>query len=101
MSIKITFKKNISNKLIKNYVLFSNDDFKINALNSLPIEKNTAAINKTIKSLHIKNKDFIFFNLNPSQKIILIKVKNASTSLDNEKKGADFYNFIKLNSFLI
>ena len=99
MSIKITFKKNISNKLIKNYVLFSNDDFKINALNSLPIEKNTAAINKTIKSLHIKNKDFIFFNLNPSQKIILIKVKNASTSLDNEKKGADFYNFIKLNSF--
>ena len=68
MSIKITFKKNISNKLIKNYVLFSNDDFKINALNSLPIEKNTAAINKTIKSLHIKNKDFIFFNLNQVKK---------------------------------
>ena len=39
MSIKITFKKNISNKLIKNYVLFSNDDFKINALNSLLLKK--------------------------------------------------------------
>ena len=64
MSIKITFKKNISNKLIKNYVLFSNDDFKINALNSLPIEKNTAAINKTIKSSYIKNKDFISFQIN-------------------------------------
>ena len=51
MSIKITFKKNISNKLIKNYVLFSNDDFKINALNSLPIEKNTAAINRRQKGV--------------------------------------------------
>jgi len=99
MSIKITFKKNISNKFIKNYVLFGNDDFKINALNSLPIEKNTAEINKTIKSLHLKNKDFIFFNFNSSQKIILIKIKNNPTTLDNEKKGADFYNFIKSNSF--
>ena len=97
MSIKISYKKNISEKLIKNYVLFSNEDFKINGLNKLSLSKQSNQINRTINSNKSKKKEFIIFNHSPDQKIILIKIKNNQTSTDNEKKGANFYNFVKSN----
>jgi len=100
MSIKISYKKGISEKVIRNYVLFSNEEFKINGLNKLSLSKNSNQINKTIKSNKGKNKNFLSFNLNSEQKIILVSIKNNQTSLENEKKGADFYKFIKLNYIL-
>ena len=42
---------------------------------------------------------FLSFNLNPSQKIVLIKIKKNQSSLENEKIGAEFFNFTKTNSF--
>ena len=50
MSIKISYKKGIQEKLVKNYVLFANEDFKINGLNKLILGKQSSQINKTIKS---------------------------------------------------
>ena len=98
MSIKISFKRNITPKNIKNYVLFVNENFKINGLNKLYLQKDSIFINKVVKSSVIKKKQFLIINLNSSQKIILIQTKNNQTTLENEKKGADFFNFIKLNS---
>ena len=97
MSIKISYKNSISEKIIKNYVLFSNEDFKINGLNKLSLSKQSNQINRTINSNKSKKKDFIVFNNSPDQKIILIKIKNNQTSTDNEKKGANFYNLVKSN----
>ena len=97
MSIKISYKKGIQEKLVKNYVLFANEDFKINGLNKLILGKQSSQINKTIKSNYSKKKEFIFFNHNSDQKIILVKIKNNQTSTENEKKGANFYNFVKSN----
>ena len=97
MSIKIGYKKGIQEKLVKNYVLFANEDFKINGLNKLPLGKQSSQINKIIKSNYSKKKEFIFFNHNLDQKIVLIKIKNNQTSTENEKKGANFYNFVKSN----
>ncbi len=97
MSIKISYKKGIQEKLVQNYVLFANEDFKINGLNKLQLGKQSSQINKIIKSSYSKKKEFIFFNHNSDQKIILIKIKNNQTSTENEKKGANFYNFIKSN----
>ena len=37
--------------------------------------------------------------MNPSQKIILIKLKKNQSSLENEKIGAKFFNYTKLNLF--
>ena len=74
MSIKISYKKVISEKIIKNYVLFSNDEFKINGFNKLSLNKNSNQINKTINSNKSPKKEIISFNLNPEQKIILIKI---------------------------
>ena len=97
MSIKISYKKGIQEKLVKNYVLFANEDFKINGLNKLLLGKQSSQINKIIKSNYSKKKEFIFFNHNLDQKIVLIKIKNNQTSTENEKKGANFYNFVKSN----
>ena len=97
MSIKISHKKKISEKTIKNYVLFTNEDFVISGLKNIYLSKNSAQINKTIKSNKTKKNDIISFNLNSDQKIILIKIKKNQTPTENEKKGANFYNFIKSN----
>ena len=97
MSIKISYKKDISEKTIKNYVLFANEEFKINGLNKLSLSKQSNQINRTINSNKSNKKEFIIFNHSPDQKIILIKIKNNQTSTENEKKGANFYNFVKSN----
>ena len=54
MSIKISFKRNIIAKNIKNYVLFVNENLKINGLNKLYLQKDSIFINKVIKSSVIK-----------------------------------------------
>ena len=77
--------------------MFSDEEFKINGLSKLSISKNSNQISKTIISNKSRKKDFISFNLNPDQKIILIKIKNKLTVTENEKKGANFYNYLKSN----
>ena len=97
MSIKIRYIKGINEKNIKNFVLFSNEEFKINGLSKLSLNKQANQINRTISSNKSKKKEFIIFNHSPDQKIILIKIKKYQTSTDNEKNGASFYNFVKSN----
>ena len=98
MSIKISLKKNINNKLVKNYVLFCNENFKINGFNKLPIKSKKKDIDKLINLSFRKDKDFLLFNISSFQRLILIKIKNDISSVEIEKKGAEFLNFIKLNS---
>ena len=100
MSIKIRLKNSVNQKSVKNFIFFTNQDFKIKALNKLPVSQEANLINKSILSNKIKDKDFLFFNINADQKVILIKVKNDVLSLKNEERGANFYNFIKSNSFM-
>ena len=97
MSIKISFNKNLSDKSVKNYVFFCDHSFRIYGLNKLQISDQSSLINKTINSNKSKDKKILIFNLNSDQRIILIKIKKALSSTDNEKKGANFYNFLKSN----
>ena len=99
MSIKLSIKKSYNEKMVKNYVFFTNDEFKIDALDRSVVGKFSNQIRKTINSSELKNKEFLSFNLNPSQKIILIKLKKNQSSLENEKIGAKFFNYTKLNLF--
>ena len=92
-------KKSISEKAIRNYVLFSNEEFKVNSLNKLPLSKFSVNINQTINSNKSKNKDFILFNLNPSQKIIIVKLKDYQSSLSNEKKVLSFLILLNQTQF--
>ena len=99
MPIQVSYKKNINDKLIKNYVLFSDESFKICSLNKISLGKKGLFINELIKKNVVKNKKFLTFNLNSRQRITLISLKKKLTSLNNEEVGAEFYNFIKENSF--
>ena len=97
MSVKVSFKKNIVENKIKNYVLFSDEKFKILGLNRTSLSRDSGNINKNIANNALKDKNFFIFNLNPNQKIIIIKLKNISSAIEIEKLGAEFYNYIKEN----
>ena len=100
MSLKISLKKNINQNKTNNFVLFCDENFKIFSLDKLHLAQNSATINKMIINYKSKENNFLSFNLNPSQKLILIKLKSIKSSLDNEKTGADFYDYIKKILFL-
>ncbi len=99
MSIKLSIKKSYNEKMVKNYVFFTNEDFKIDALDKSAVGKFSNQIKKTINSSELKNKEFLSFNLSPSQKIILIKLKKNQSPLENEKIGAKFFDYTKSNLF--
>ena len=62
MSIKISLKKNISEKNIKNYVLFADENFKINGLSRISLNKQSNLLNKAIISNKLYTKTFLQFN---------------------------------------
>ena len=99
MAIKLNFGNKL-NKKVSNTILFCDDRLKIKGLKRSSLSKQTENINKTLDlNKNIKD-NFFLFNLNPYQKIILVKINQKESTFDNEKKGAKFYEFIKLNSIL-
>ena len=101
MSIKIRLKSSLDEKLVKNHVFFTDQDFRISGIKKLSIFKSSNLIIKSINANKTNDKNFLSFNINPTQKIILIKIKNNQSSLDIEKIGADFYSYLKSNSFFV
>ena len=98
MALKINLKKKITLNNVKNFVLFCDKNFNISGLDKTQIKIKPENIKKTINSIEQKkNNDIFVFNINPSQKIILIKIEDSNLPLDNEKKGAKFYDFMKKN----
>ena len=95
MSIKISVNRNIPDNKVKNFVLFADENFGVKGLTKISLAKQSNYINKTVINNRQKDKDFLIFNLNSTQKILLIKIKENLTSVENEKIGAKFYNFIK------
>ena len=97
MSFKISFKKNIVKNKIRNFVLFSDEKYKVFGLDKSLLSKDINNINKNISNNEIKDKNFLTFNLNSNQKVIVVKLKNFLSSTENEKLGAEFYSHIKEN----
>ena len=97
MSIKVNFNKNIVKNKNTNYVLFCDKNFKILGLKKTPLSKDSLIINKTLESNKIEDKNFLTFNISSNQKIIVVKLKNSLSSIENEKIGAQFYNYVKEN----
>ena len=90
MPIKINVKKSVNDNVIKNYVLFSDEEFKINSLNHLTLGRFSNNLNKTINLNKSKKSEILIFNLNPTQRVIIIKLKNVLSTLTIEKKGLNF-----------
>ena len=79
MSIKISIKNNINPNSIKNYVFFTNKDFRINGYSKLPISKYSNFINKLLNSSELGNKNFLSGNL-----CIYLRLLNKFESLDHK-----------------
>ena len=87
-------------KSIKNHVFFTNKNFKINGLSKLPISKFSSFINQSLSSNELSEKNFLSLDINASQKVILIKIKDSQSPFDIEKIGAEFYMYLKSNLYL-
>ena len=96
MSIKISLKKNINNKDIKNYVLFCEKNYKINTIKKETTNAEFSYIAGLLKNNDLK-KNIYSFDISPKRKIILVNIKDQSNSSDVEKLGAELYDFVKLN----
>ena len=99
MSIKIRIKNSLNQKLVKNHVFFTNKNFKINELSKLPISKYSSFINQSLSSSELADKNFLSLDINASQKVILIKIKDSQSPLEIEKIGAEFYVYLKSNLY--
>ena len=95
MSFKITFKKNIVKNKIKNFVLFSDEKYKVFGLEKSLLSNESNNINKNISNNEIKDKNFLTFNINSNQKVIIVKLKNIMSSNENERLGAEFFLTLK------
>ena len=100
MSIKIIVRNSLNPKSVKNHVFFTDQNFKIHNLNKLSISKFSSFIYKSVSSSNLDDKNILTFNINPSQKIILIKIKKNQSSFEIEKLGAEFYMYLKSNLHL-
>ncbi|MDC3036290.1 leucyl aminopeptidase [Candidatus Pelagibacter sp.] len=95
MAIKLNY---IEKNSKKDCVMFCDQKFKVLGLNSHFSSKLINDIKQTISLSNSNNKKFLIFNINPNQKIISVKIDSSKSSLENEKKGALLYEFLKKQS---
>ena len=101
MSIKITHKSNKSESSIDNFAFFTDEKFQIYSLRKLSIYNQSNQINKIIGTFNdLDKKNFLFFNISSTKKVLLIKVKDNQKFIENEKIGAKFYDYLKSESNL-
>ena len=74
MSIKISFKKNINIKGLKNYVLFCDENFNIASLKKHISNSEFSYITDLLKISDIKKK-LLFFEINSKKTIYLVSIK--------------------------
>ena len=99
MAINLKYFNKIKEKDTKNIVLFSSKENKIYGKNISIIGNELSNINKIIKSSEMNDEEIFYFNIDVRKKIILVKINERNSSLENEKIGAKFFDFIKKNKF--
>ena len=100
MTPKILIKSSSFTKNVKNFALFCDKNFKISDLRKLELSKYSKELiqfTKNTKSSILIKEKFLIFNINSAQKVLLIKTSDNDINFDNEKLGADFFDFLKRN----
>ena len=95
--IKFSLLNKLELKKTKNITLFCDENFRIFNLINLGLSNEIFIVN-LIQNNKDKNKKILRINLNDKQNLIVLKVDKKQKSLDNEKLGAEFYDFINSNS---
>ena len=93
MTVNINYKKNNTNKISSNLVLFSNDKFDTKGLNRYLSKSEFSYISDLLKTSDLKKNMFVF-EVNSKKKIIIISIKKNLKTSDIENLGAEFYGRI-------
>ena len=97
MTVNYSFLNKSDLKNVRNLGLFCDENFNIFSNDKLELP-NKSLIKNLIKNNRNLQKNILTLNSNDKQNLILIKLKKNQKSLDNEKIGAKFYDFVKSNS---
>jgi leucyl aminopeptidase len=99
MTIKVNFQNFISSKKIENLLLILKDKTSFNGLEKIFKDSDIELIKNFYLNNNEKNKKIISYNLNPTQKIIIIQnfVNNKNGHSEIEKFGAKLYEFLLKN----
>ena len=97
MTVKYSSLNNLNLNKIRNLGLFCDENFNIINHNNLGFSDKSLIAN-LIKNNKNQKKSILTINTNDKQNFILIKLKRDQKSIDNEKIGAKFYDYIKSNS---
>ena len=94
MTVQISYKKKLNNKLVDNLIFFVNENFDISN-----IKKNLTSLEFSFISEMMKvndsDKRILIFDLSSKKKIVLVSLKNDLNNFDVEKLGAKFYELFK------
>ena len=96
MNVKINYKYSSLKNSIGNLVLFAGEKFSIKPIKNRISETDFSFVSDLLKSSDLK-KNILKFDLTSKKKIILVNVKEKSSSSDVENLGAELYDFIKAN----
>ena len=96
MKLKFQLLKTKSNH--HDCVIFCDHKFRAPSVEKIFSSQNSKILNRYILKNKSKEKNIFLFNLNENQKVIIVNVNSPELGLENEKIGAEFYEFIKSNS---
>ena len=99
MTVQVLYKNNVKSGNIGVVALFTEDKFQIKNTGGFLSKKETFYVEKILKNKKNTKENIISFNINEKSTLILISLKKDLKSFDVENLGAEFYNFIKKNSF--
>ena len=103
MSIKISYKNTLKNKLASNIVLFVNEKFNITNIKKFISNNEFSYIGDLLKTNDLKKNIFVY-EVSSKKKIVLISIKSDLKISDVENLGAEFYgrvNYGKNSEYFI
>jgi len=98
MSLNINFKSKLSTECILVFLNNKTNNSYLKKLLNLKIPDNFKHLSKSNRFDAQNKNNFHLINLNFNKKIILLNIDNKTMEVNIKKLGADFFDFIKLNS---
>jgi len=99
MTVQVLYKNNAKSANTGVITLFTEEKFQIKNQGTFLSKNEVSYINKILKTKKDIKEKIISFNMNENTTFILISSKKNLKDSEIENLGAEFYNFIKKNSF--
>ena len=99
MTVQVLYKNNAKSANTGVITLFTEEKFQIKNKGTFLSKNEVSYVEKILKTKKDNKEKIISFNMNENTTFILISLKKDLKDSDIENLGAEFYNFIKKNSF--